>query len=151
LRNADRVIHAGDFTTEAAYYELSDICPLFAVHGNMDDPALKIALPEHIVIDVEGIRIGAVHQASFSLQDTTGAFYMAKEMNVDILIFGHIHKPVIEGSDVLLVCPGSPTAPRLSEPSAVELIIEKGRISGKIIFFQGTRCSVLESARHFHG
>ncbi len=144
LRDADIVIHAGDFATKAAYDELSGICRLVAVQGNMDE----MALPEQSVIEVEGIKIGVVHEASLSMQDTTGAWYMAKEMDVDVLVFGHLHKPVIERSDVLLVCPGSPTVPRLSEPCAIELAIEKGRISGKIITLKGPSCSIFESAFH---
>jgi putative phosphoesterase len=84
------------------------------------------------------------------MNDMTGARYMAKEMGVNVLIFGHIHKPVIEKSDVLLVCPGSPTAPRLSEPGAVELIIQDGEITGTVIAFEGTRCSSIQSMKDFH-
>lgn len=149
IKSADMVIHAGDFVTKKAYDELAGICRLEAVHGNMDAPALKELLPERKVIEIEGIKIGLVHEASLSLQDTTGARYMAKEMQVNVLIFGHIHKPLIEKTDVLLVCPGSPTYPRLSEPSAIEFNVEQGKISGKIVFFEGTRCEAIERVREF--
>ncbi len=149
LKRADLIIHAGDFVRKKAYDELSAIGRLEAVHGNMDEPELKNMLPERKVIEIEGIKIGLIHQAALSLQDTIGARYMAKEMGVDVLVFGHIHKPVLEKSDVLLVCPGSPTEPRLSEPSAIELVIEGGNISGKILTFEGTQCGALESARFF--
>jgi len=111
---------------------------------------LKKLLPERRIIEADGVKIGIVHEATLSINDTTGARYMAKEMDVDVLIFGHIHKPVIEKSDVLLVCPGSPTAPRLSEPGAVELVIQGGEISGRVITFEGTRCSSIESMKDFH-
>ncbi len=149
IMNADVVIHAGDFVTKEAYDELSGICRLEAVHGNMDEPALKRLLPARKIIELEKIRLGIIHEAALSIQDTTGAWYMAKEMDVDVLIFGHIHRPLIEKSEVLLACPGSPTAPRLSEPAAIELNIEDGNISGKVITLEGTRCGALESARDF--
>ncbi len=149
IKSADMVIHAGDFVTKQAYDELSGICRLEAVHGNMDSPDLKKLLPEQKVIEVEGIKIGIVHEAALSLQDTTGAWYMAKEMGVEVLVFGHIHKPVIEKDDLLLACPGSPTAPRLSEPSAVELNIKNGVISGRVITFEGARCGALDCAARF--
>jgi putative phosphoesterase len=149
LEGADMIIHAGDFVTLKAFDELSNTAQFHGVHGNMDEPALKQLLPEKKLIEVEGIRIGIVHEASFSILDFTGAGYLAKEMGVNILVFGHIHKPVIERSDVLLVCPGSPTSPRLSEPSAVELVIENGNVSGKILTFKGTTCSSIESAISF--
>jgi putative phosphoesterase len=149
IKDADVVIHAGDFVTKEAHDELSDICRLEAVHGNMDEPALKRLLPARKVADLGGFRFGIIHEAALSIQDTIGARYMAKEMEVDVLIFGHIHRPLIEKSDVLLACPGSPTAPRLSEPSALELVIENGSISGKVITLEGTRCGALESAKEF--
>jgi hypothetical protein len=149
IKGADMVIHAGDFVTKQAYDELSGMCRLEAVHGNMDCPDLKNLLPAQKVIEVEGIKIGIVHEAALSIQDTTGAWYMAKEMGVKVLVFGHIHKPVIEKDDVLLACPGSPTAPRLSEPSAVELNIKEGVLSGRVITFEGARCGALDCAARF--
>jgi putative phosphoesterase len=150
LKEADMIIHAGDFVTKAAFDELADLNRLEAVHGNMDEIKLKEMLPERRVIEVEGVKIGIVHEAALSIQDTTGAWYLAKEMGVDVLVFGHIHRPVIERADMLLVCPGSPTSPRLSEPGAVELIIEDGKVSGKVITLTGASCGSIESARSFY-
>ncbi len=149
IKQADLVVHAGDFVTKEAYDELSGICALIAVHGNMDEMSLKKILPEKRFFKADTIRIGVIHEAALSIHDTTGAWYMAKEMKVDVLVFGHIHKPVIEKSDVLLICPGSPTAPRLSEPSAIELTIMDGNIDGKVIALQGTRCSSLNVLKDF--
>ncbi|MCZ7398933.1 MAG: metallophosphoesterase [Candidatus Methanoperedens sp.] len=149
IKDTDVVIHAGDFVTKQAYDELSGICKLEAVFGNMDESALKRLLPGRKIIELDSLRLGIIHEAALSIQNTTGAWYMAKEMEVDVLIFGHIHRPLIEKSDVLLACPGSPTAPRLSEPSAIEFNIEDGKISGKVLTLEGTRCGALESARGF--
>ena len=149
LKKADLILHAGDFVRKKVYDELCALNRLEAVYGNMDDPELKNMLPEHKVIEIEGIKIGIIHQAALSLQDTIGTRYMAKEMGVDVLIFGHIHKPVIEKSDVLIACPGSPTSPRMSEPSAIEFEINDGKISGNLVTFEGTLCSALDSARFF--
>ena len=150
MKHADIVIHSGDFVTKHAYEDLTGICRLEAVHGNMDEVKLKKLLPMRKIIKVDDVKIGIVHEATLSINDTTGARYMAKEMDVDVLVFGHIHKPVIEKSDVLLICPGSPTAPRLSEPAAVELVIREGEITGRIIAFEGKRCSSIECMKEFH-
>jgi putative phosphoesterase len=149
IKEADMVIHAGDFVIKQAYDELSCICRLEAVHGNMDEMSLKNVLPDRKILNVDGVKIGIIHEAALSIHDTTGARYMAKEMGVEVLVFGHLHKPVIDKSDVLLICPGSPTAPRLSEPGVIELIIEDGNISGKVITLEGPRCGALESMRDF--
>ena len=150
LKEADMIIHAGDFVTKAAFDGLADLNRLEAVHGNMDEIKLKEMLPERRIIEAGGVKIGIVHEAALSLQDTTGAWYMAKEMGVDVLVFGHIHRPVIEKADMLLVCPGSPTFPRLSEPAAVELVIDGGKISGKVITLTGATCGTIERARSFY-
>jgi len=150
IKHADIVIHAGDFVTKQAYDELTGICRLEAVYGNMDEVKLKELLPVRKIIKVDGVKIGIVHEATLSINDTIGARYLAKEMDVDVLFFGHIHKPVIEKSDVLLVCPGSPTSPRLSEPASVELVIREGEITGRVITLEGARCSSIESMKEFH-
>ncbi|MDO8726429.1 MAG: metallophosphoesterase family protein, partial [Candidatus Methanoperedens sp.] len=49
MKKADMIIHAGDFVRKKAYDELSALCRLEAVHGNMDDPELKDILPERKV------------------------------------------------------------------------------------------------------
>lgn len=149
LKKADVILHAGDFVRKKAYDELCALNRLEAVYGNMDDHELKNMLPERKVIEMEGIKIGIIHQAALSIQDTVGARYMAKEMGADVLVFGHIHRPLIEKSDVLLACPGSPTSPRMSEPAAIEFEIIDGKISGNVVTFDGTRCGALESARFF--
>ncbi len=149
LKKADLIIHTGDFVRKKAYDELSAINRLEAVHGNMDEPELKNMLPERKVIEIEGIKIGLIHQAALSIQDTIGTRYMAKEMGAEVLIFGHIHRPVIEKSDVIIACPGSPTSPRMSEPSAIEFEINDRKISGNVVTFEGTKCTALESARFF--
>ena len=46
IKQADIVIHAGDFVTRQAYDELAGICRLEAVHGNMDEMSLKKLLPD---------------------------------------------------------------------------------------------------------
>ena len=47
IARADGVIHAGDFVTERALTEIESIGPpLSAVHGNVDEAALRQRLPE---------------------------------------------------------------------------------------------------------
>jgi putative phosphoesterase len=84
-----------------------------------------------------------------NVPDVTNMRYLALEMGVGVLIFGHLHRPIIDRSNVLLVCPGSPTKPRMSDPCVVELIIEKnGVVSGKIINVStGNPCGYIQFAR----
>jgi len=144
LDEYDIVIHAGDFSTLAVYEAFNASGKLKAVFGNDDASELKRLLPERLKFEVEGVRIGVVHEGGLSITDTTAQGYLAKEMEVDILIFGHLHRPLIEKGDIMLVCPGSPTKPRMSNPSVVELVIEKGSINGRIIALDGDTCNYIK-------
>lgn len=144
LEECDLIVHAGDFNTVEAYQAFSISGKLKAVFGNDDTPELKKLLPERLKFEVEGVKIGVIHEGGLSVVDTTSHGYLAKEMGVDILIFGHLHRPLIEKTDVMLVCPGSPTKPRMANPTVVEIIIEKGSIKGRIIPLEGDICGYIK-------
>lgn len=143
LKDCDLIVHAGDFSTLEAYQALNASGKLKAVYGNDDTFELRQLLPERLKFEVEGVKIGVVHEGGLSVMDTTAQGYLAREMEVDVLIFGHLHRPLIEKKDIMLVCPGSPTKPRMSNPSAVELIIEKGSIKGRILTLEGDSCEYI--------
>lgn len=144
LEECDLIVHAGDFSSIDAYNAFNGSGKLKAVFGNDDAPELKKLLPERLKFEVEGVKIGVVHEGGLSINDTTAQGYLAKEMEVDVLIFGHLHRPLIEKTDVMLICPGSPTKPRMSDPSVVELVIEKGSVNGRIIPLEGATCSYIK-------
>jgi len=141
IKNSDYVIHAGDFETKECYDELKSLAKLIAVHGDTDCDELIGLLPERKVINVEGVKIGIIHKGQLTSEHTDGLRYLAKEMGVDILIFGHFHHPIVEKTDVLLISPGSATVPGIAEPSAIELEINNKIIKGKIIRCTGDTCS----------
>ncbi|MDK2825765.1 hypothetical protein SAMN04488589_1085 [Methanolobus vulcani] len=147
FENYEMIIHAGDFDTLPFYKALEATGKLKAVHGNSDEPAVREILPEKLVLEVEGVKIGVIHEASLSIVDTTATRYMALEMGVDVLIFGHLHRPIIEKSDVLLICPGSPTKPRMSDPCAVELEIRNGSVTTNIVPITGQSCGYIDFSR----
>ena len=141
IKSSDLVIHAGDFETEDCYNELQSLTKLIAVHGDTDCDELMGLLPERVVIEVEGVKIGIIHKGQLTSEHTDGLRYLAKEMDVDILIFGHFHHPIVEKTDVLLISPGSATVPGIAEPSAIELEINNNSVKGKIIRCTGDTCS----------
>ena len=149
LKDADVVLHAGDFNTLAAFESLKGACKeLIAVHGNCDAPELQELLPANTTFELEGVTFGLVHSGK-NITDVTNMRYLALEMGVGVLVFGHLHRPIVDRSDVLLVCPGSPTHPRMSDPAVVELKIERGGVvSGKIINVStGSPCGYIQFAR----
>ncbi len=140
----DAIVHAGDFTSFEFYNLLESTGKLKAVHGNADEQKIKDLLPERLIFEADGVKIGIVHEGALSINDTTALRYLALEMEVDILIFGHFHRPLIEESDIILICPGSPTAPRMADPSFVEINIDDGYVSINILQAEGHCCNYLE-------
>ena len=129
--DADIILHAGDFVVRDVYDSLTDLGRVEAVCGNSDSPELKKLLPERKVIEVDGVRIGLVHRASHS--SGPGTEMLAREMEVDVLVYGHLHRPLVERNDKLLICPGSPTVPRMSPPTVAEIEIKDGKVTGRIV------------------
>ncbi len=144
IKNSDFIIHAGDFDTLDCYNELCSLAKLEAVHGDTDSPELSELLPERKVIVVEGVKIGIIHKGQLTSEHTDGLRYLAKEMGVDVLVFGHFHHPIVQKTDVLLLSPGSATVPGIAEPSAIELEITDKTVKGKIIRCKDNVCSYFE-------
>ena len=148
MASSDMIVHAGDFVSLQCYNELKDINPLVAVAGNMDPHELRQILPEHTTFESDGIRMGVTHRGQLSMADVTGLGYFARELQVDILIFGHMHTPQIHrDGNLTLLCPGSPTAPRFSQPSAAEITVQDGKVSAAVVNFEGKVCDSIEFAR----
>jgi hypothetical protein len=145
---ADIIIHTGDFEKIEIYNSFSRVGRLEAVFGNSDPPELRRILPSRKTIVVEGVKIGMVHKASHS-PDLLGPELLAREMDVDVLVFGHHHIPYLEKGERLLICPGSPTVPRMSYPTVVEIEINRGEVHGRIIPIGRARCDYIECVETF--
>jgi hypothetical protein len=131
---ADLLIHAGDFSTEATLEELAAIGPrLVAVHGNVDDEALRARLPLRTELELGGARIGLIHDAGprkGRLRRMQRAFPGA-----DAVIFGHSHLPLHErDGDFQIFNPGSPTERRRAPSHTMGLAeVEGGRLRLRLI------------------
>lgn len=89
-----------------------------------------------------------IHRGQLTSGSTDGLRYLAREMGVDILVFGHFHHPIVEKTDVLLLSPGSATVPGIAEPSAMELEITGNKVKGRIIRCRDNVCSYFEYETH---
>ncbi|HEX2191927.1 MAG TPA: metallophosphoesterase family protein [Acidimicrobiales bacterium] len=111
LEDADLVLHAGDIVVGDVLEELSGFAPVHAVLGN-NDAELVGALPETRLLEVDGVRIGMVHDSG----PATGRARRLRRRfpDADLVVFGHSHIPWDEeGVDgQLLFNPGSPTERR---------------------------------------
>ncbi|MEA2902361.1 MAG: uncharacterized protein QOH36_2248 [Actinomycetota bacterium] len=111
LERADVVLHAGDVVTGVVLDELRGFAPVHAVLGNNDHELVGV-LPEVLELDLDGVRVGMVHDSG----DASGrARRMRRKFpDSDVVVFGHSHIPWLEpGVDgQLLLNPGSPTERR---------------------------------------
>ena len=152
IERADLVLHAGDFTCQAAYDDLVYLCAisrceLWSIQGNnliskrikANNPINKVSdVPETIFEDWFGINIGLMHSPcdyDYLIYDLNlilpeaakkaESVVMANtgEVGADVLVFGHIHHPVVKwvrdgkGNRRLLLCPGTGSSQGLRDVS----------------------------------
>ena len=144
FNDVDLILHAGDLTSLSVIEELEKIAPVMAVQGNMDR-VNGINLPKAKTLEVEGVKIGLIHGEVYPRADTQQLVYLAKELDVDILVSGHSHQPKIEKKDgVLLVNPGSPIVPRLADRTVMLLEINNKEVDVEIVKIGAPVCSALD-------
>lgn len=143
FKNVELIIHAGDLTSIEVKEELEKIAPVLAVQGNMDRTR-GLNLPKSLVKTIEGVKIGVKHGEVHPKGDTQQLYYIAKELDVEVLVSGHTHQGFIEQfDDVLLLNPGSPTAPRLTDPTVMLMSVLEGEIDVEIKKIGNPVCSAL--------
>ncbi|WP_202320578.1 YfcE family phosphodiesterase [Archaeoglobus neptunius] len=141
MNDADMLVHAGDFDSYAVYKKFSDY-DLVAVAGDSDDEKIREELPDSAVFEVEGVRFGVVHRGNY-INQFHDLIYRAMELNVDVLVFGHLHRFVLEEvRGRVIVCPGSPTSPRLSVASCAEIIVDGSKVDVKFHVVQPLFCGM---------
>jgi uncharacterized protein len=133
LEEAELILHAGDFVGLSVFEELGRLGTVEAVAGNMDEPALRDALPQRRVVEVEGARIGMVHIPGPTLG--RGERLVASFAGCDAVVYGHTHVPDISRTgDIWVLNPGSPTERRrASAHSMLMLAIESGEIRPELV------------------
>lgn len=129
LESADLILHAGDVAAAVVLDGLRALGPpVHAVHGNMDDAALRAELPRELVVEAGGARIGLVHVPG--PRAGREARLAARFPGCQAVVYGHTHVPEIERhGDVWILNPGSPTDRRSApEHSMLVLEVEAGEI-----------------------
>lgn len=140
METADLVVHAGDFESYEVYEKFSEF-KLVAVRGDSDDPRILESLPEVAEFEFGGFRFGVVHKGNY-INNFDDLLYKAMELDVDLLIFGHLHRFILEKvKDKVILCAGSPTEPRMSFASCAEIIIEGKEIKVRCHLVQPLFCS----------
>ena len=112
MRDADVILHAGDFTYPEVLDELELLGPpVVGVHGNVDTAELRERLPEARLLNAGDAKIAMLHDAG----PAAGRLerMRARFPEADALVFGHSHIPLHEERDGFQIFnPGSPTDKR---------------------------------------
>jgi uncharacterized protein len=138
LRAADMIVHAGDLSTLAVLRELQTYGRVVAVHGNVDDAAVRAALPATAIVAAGEARLAVIHDAGpsrgrlermrrrFAAADTDPDANADADADADVdaapgpgpavaaVVFGHshiaLHERAADGFQIFN--PGSPTERR---------------------------------------
>jgi putative phosphoesterase len=130
LGEAEAVLHAGDFFAVPALVEIEALCPVVhAVHGNVDEPALRDSLPETLEVELDGRTLAMIHDAG----PAQGRLARLRRRfpTADAVVFGHSHLPLHQREDGFQIFnPGSPTErQRAPRPSLGLLTLAGGELT----------------------
>ena len=132
LRAADAILHAGDFCA-LAVLELFEALgpPVHAVHGNVDEPAVRMRLPAVRLVEAGGARIVLTHDGGPGPGRLTRLRRRYAAMQADAVVFGHSHLPLHECDDGFHIFnPGSPTERRRAPAHTMGLLtVGDGRLA----------------------
>jgi putative phosphoesterase len=104
-----------------------------AVIGNMDHADLQTTLPERRIVEIEGVRIGLVHDAG----PRAGREHRlcAAFPGCAVIVYGHTHVPQLERhGGVWIVNPGSPTERRSSPAHSMAVLrVSNGAVKPRLV------------------
>lgn len=137
IKDADLIIHAGDWSTMEVYNQLQTFAKVEGVYGNVDHDLIMEKLPEKIIIDVNDYRIGVTHGHGKGKTTEKRAIEAFNGEKVDCIIYGHSHIPIKKyENDILIFNPGSPTDKRRQEKySFGVLYLRESTMEADHIFF----------------
>jgi len=148
------ILHAGDISTPVVIEQLEQVAPVLAVKVNRDWLYFP-RLPRQRVLNFDGVRVGLAHGHGGPFQYIIGKYFyytegyrlerfraplLAAFQDMDVIIFGHTHRPVNQyevgpsSRRILLFNPGSAccTDERDESPPCVGLLhISQGAAHGE--------------------
>ena len=148
------ILHAGDISIQAVLDQLSEIAPVSAVRGNRDWVSLS-HLPPSRLLTLQGVQVGLTHgHGRFKEYFLDRMYYMANGYHLErfqprvmagfpqaqVIIFGHVHRPVNHWvGEQLVFNPGSAhfPEPKSAAPSIGLLhIFPGGRIKAELLWLE---------------
>ncbi|WP_459193758.1 metallophosphoesterase [Halosimplex sp. J119] len=139
VREAELVIHAGDFTTEPvldafeseAGADADGEGEFVAVYGNNDDAGIRGRLEATRTVERSGYRFVVVHGHE---HDDTALSLLGRQERADVVVVGHSHEPGRrEAGAVTVLNPGSHADPRWYRPAHAELQSAGEGLVGRLV------------------
>jgi len=134
IREAEWVVHCGDYTTVAVVEELRYLVRNFVgVYGNTDPGDVRRQLPPEVTFTLQGLKIAVVHPHWGAYPDGLEGELAAQFPNVDAILFGHTHEPCnMRLNGTLLLNPGQ-AYPSFMVPASIGILtIGEGELRGEI-------------------
>ena len=126
MAESDYIIHLGDNEKDINLYkEFSQ--KIFSVAGNCDGGGIDK------IVEIEGLKILLTHGDKYGVKSTlTNLFFHAKEIGVNVVMFGHTHSALIEQIEgITFINPGALKG--YFDKSYCYAVIYNGKITTKIV------------------
>ncbi len=115
------ICHAGDIGNEDVITELETICPVSAIHGNVDGWPLVQKYPASLSFDLNGILLHIVHDVG-SIEYYSYRL-LRKGIQPDVVVFGHTHRTCSERhGKTLFINPGTASRPMSGKKGSVAIL-----------------------------
>ncbi len=133
--NVGLILHAGDAGQASVLQTLEQVAPTFAVRGNADPLELIETLPDRVWIEAGSRTLLLLH--GHHGKTALKAARAAANPDIDLIVFGHSHKPLIDREGrTILFNPGSPTERRWNPHFGVGLIrVSDADIEPELVLF----------------
>ena len=137
LQGVSTILHCGDMTDMLIVELFEAIAPFEAVAGNNDDEATRARFGRRKVVEIGGLRIGMIHGDHRSKPTEEYAFEAFSDENVDAIVFGHSHRPLIkQRAGITLINPGSPTDKRFNPLYSYAILeIADGKLEARLHYY----------------
>ena len=110
VKESDEVWHAGDIGTTQVTDTISNLKPLRAVFGNIDNHELRLSFPEELLFECEDMNIYMTHIGGKPGRYSKGISEKIRSLKPEIFICGHSHILKIQFDKVnqlLFINPGA--------------------------------------------
>jgi putative phosphoesterase len=121
LNGVDHIFHAGDIGDVSIIRELEMLCPVSAIHGNIDPWPIPSLYPNILITEIDGKKIIMKHDIVDIREYSYELF--KKRLHPDIVIHGHTHKPdATLYRNIYYINPGSVIKPRVGDLGSVVVL-----------------------------